>query len=389
MDANHSESEHAEAMEDHIQQLEALGALAGGVAHDFNNLFTVIGGNLEILLSDLALESPLRRYVEASIEAAESGSVLTEQLVTLTRHKPLRPNHVDVHGLLQRSRTLLQTSVGRLNTVSLSSTASACVAYVDPGQLRAALLNLTVNARDAMPDGGRVEVRTSRVAAPGSSDANEDEVLIEIVDSGVGMAPDVLRQATKPFFTTKREGQGSGLGLSTVADFAERSGGRLEVASSNNEGTAVRLYLPAGDPSDIDGRPQTLPRSDRGGGTERLLIVENETAVREMVAQYLSDLGYDVLEAVDGDTALSIFDCGEAIDLALVDIRLNGSPQGDELIAELRERCSKLVLIAMSGDQRVKLADPSVQIVPKPFRLRALAGQLRRALDAAQSADES
>ncbi len=360
-----------------IRQLEALGALTGGVAHDFTNLLTVISGNLELIL-DSADDAPrLRRHAEAAMQAADDGSVLTEQLVALTRHKPIRPTHVDVHALLQSSRPLLETSVGRACTLALASTCETCVAYVDPAQLRAAILNLTVNARDAMPGGGRVELRTG--------DAGDGLVAIEVEDDGVGMTPEVLAAATKPFFTTKGEGRGTGLGLSTAYDFAERSGGRLEIASTPGEGTLVRLLLPAGDAEAIQDEPRTLPRTDRGGGGERILLVENDSGVRDLIAGYLHDLGYDVLEAVDGATALSIFDCSETIDLVLVDLRLDGDPQGNELVEELKRHCDPVTVVAMTADGRAKLSDPAVPLVRKPFRLRDLAAVVHEALAARAS----
>jgi CheY-like chemotaxis protein len=367
--------------EERVQQLDALGALVGTVAHDFNNVITVIAGNLEILLDDLAEESPLRPFAEAALEAADDGGALTEQLITLTRHKPLRPAHVDVHALLQRCRPLLQASVGARGSIALASTAPTCIAYVDPGQLRAALLNLTVNARDAMKEGGRVRIITGRVDRTEPDGTVVRLIAIEVGDEGTGMPPTVVEQATKPFFTTKGEGEGTGLGLAMVADFVERSKGALAIESEVDVGTTVRLYLPEGDNARIDGRPQSLPRADRGGGSERLLVVENDAAVRAMIARYLTDLGYDVLEAVDDATALSISDCSDGIDLVLVDVPLAAAGRGGDLVRTLRERRPGCPLVAMAGGRNLQEFDPEVVVIAKPFRLRDLARRVRQALD--------
>ena len=363
-----------------IRQLEALGALTGGVAHDFANLLTVITGNLEIALDRLEPEARARRNVEAALQAVDDGSALTEQLVTLTRHKPVRPVDLDVHDLLQRCRPLLETSVGRACSVALASTASSCVAHADPTQLRAAILNLMVNARDAMPKGGRVEVRTGGIEPPGGGEP--DRIAIEVIDAGTGMAPEVLANATKPFFTTKGPGRGTGLGLSTAADFAERSGGWLELASTPGEGTRAKLVLPSGDPARIEGRLRSLPRADRGGGAERLLVVEQESSVRELIAGYLRDLGYDVMEAVDDVTALSIADCSEAIDLVVVDVGHDGQLAGNELVHRLRTLCAPVAIVAMTADSRVRIAAADVPLIRKPFRLSDVAACVRATLGA-------
>jgi PAS domain S-box-containing protein len=355
------------------QKMEAVGRLAGGVAHDFNNLLTVINGNSEFVLADLGADDPKRELLDEIREAGERGAGLTHQLLALCRKQVLQPRVVDLETLLRDLRQLLRRVIGEDIEVSLVDTAHLAPVKVDPGQFVQAILNLAVNARDAMPDGGRITIETRNA---------DRDVLVLVSDSGHGMDEATRARIFEPFFTTKEPGRGTGLGLAMVHGFVEQSGGKIEVRSEVGRGTTFAIRLPCTDEAPVSARS---PSQQSPSGTETVLLVEDEDAVRTFSKRVLQARGYKVLDARDGADAVSVSRGYPApINILVTDVvmpRMNGHDLGDVLARERPEM--RILYISGYTEEPARSAEPSMAFLPKPFRPSDLARKVRDVLDAA------
>lgn len=373
------------------QKMEAIGQLTGGVAHDFNNLLTVILGNLDTLSQELPLEQVRwRRRVDHALRAAERASGLTQQLLAFARRQPLRPKPVDINRLLTGWTELIRRMLPENIHIRRIDDDGAGIAEVDANQLESALLNLIVNARDAMPGGGTLTIETSTVAL-----THEDTrlvpdlpagsyVLIFISDTGTGMTQEVLDRAFDPFFTTKPIGQGTGLGLSQVFGFVKQSGGHIKIYSRPGHGTTVKIYLPQVDTADerrprtADAAPAHEPRH------ETILVVEDNDSVRSFTTDTLREFGFTVIEAVDASEALKILDRNRNVDLLFTDIGLPGL-NGRELAATVQRRYPKVRLLYTSGYAQMPSPTSSdvlmdIPLLSKPFTRIQLCDRIVQAL---------
>ncbi len=370
------------------QKLQAIGKLTGGVAHDFNNLLAVISGNLELADDVLAGgNEAVRKLLAPARRAAERGSTLTRSLLSFARQQPLHPQVMDLNALARDTTELLRRTLPPNIDIAFVGGAGLWSCEVDAGQLQNALLNLVVNARDAMPDGGRLTIATGN-AQIGEDAAAQSElspgryVTLAVSDTGLGMPPDVVERAFEPFFTTKAAGEGTGLGLSMVYGFAKQSGGYVVIASEVGTGTTVRLYLPrwtgqAQKAAPPEGTAATLPQT--------VLLVEDDADMRLIAGTMLRSLGHSVLEAANGAKALEIAAARGDISLLLTDIVLAGSMNGRRLAQEVRRQRPGIRILYMSGyteDAIVRQGrlEPGVHFIQKPFRKIDLAAKLREAL---------
>ncbi|MBK8160408.1 MAG: response regulator [Rhodospirillaceae bacterium] len=371
------------------QKMEAIGQLTGGIAHDFNNLLTVVLGNAEMLAERLDADRQLKGLAEMTVKAALRGAELTSRLLAFARRQPLDPKATDVNQLIEGMDGLLRRTLGEQIDITRVPQADLWPALVDQGQLENALLNLCINARDAMKEGGRLTLETSNVTfAPdnkvGGEGAVGEYVMIAVSDSGTGMDSATLERAFEPFFTTKELGRGSGLGLSMVYGFVKQSLGHVLLYSEPGHGTSVKLYLPRA----IGAASQTgrdLPASVRGG-SENILLVEDDALVRDHVARQLGDLGYQVVAVASGAEALATLSSGTACDLLFTDIVMPGGMDGQQLAASVAQQWPALPILFTSGytEQAVKLQGRLAQgshFLAKPFRHQELAAKLRSILD--------
>ncbi|MCC2611810.1 hybrid sensor histidine kinase/response regulator [Neorhizobium petrolearium] len=375
------------------QKMEAIGQLTGGLAHDFNNLLTVIGGNLEMIENKLSDEKLLALLHEAQ-DAAEDGAKLTGQLLAFGRRQPLNPKLVDVGQLVTGFSDLLRRSLGETIEFRTVVTGASNEALVDASQLQNALLNLALNARDAMPRGGKLTIDISRVkldvdyAQMYPHMRTGDYVLISVTDTGTGMTPEVKEKAFEPFFTTKGVGSGTGLGLSMVYGFAKQSGGNIQLYSEPGQGTSVRLFLPAAQKVDAKMSEEVATASRAAaipGGTEKILVVEDDPRVRRVAVSRLIDFGYQVVEAANGEEALDRLAQNDDIALLFTDIVMPGGMTGDELAAEVRARRPNIRVLFTSGYAEPAIAGrelaQSGSWLKKPYTARELATRLRQLLD--------
>jgi PAS domain S-box-containing protein len=358
------------------RKMEAVGQLTGGVAHDFNNLLTVVLGNID-MLSRKAEEAPQRaRRIDAMRQAAEKGRDLTRQLLAFSRRQHLSPVTLDVNALIDGFASLMRQAVGEAVTLELALSKKPLCANVDPTQLETALLNLAVNARDAMPDGGTLTIATRTVGG---------QVAIEVRDTGVGMSPEVRDRVFEPFFTTKDVGKGSGLGLSQVYGFVRQSDGHVEIESAVGEGATVRLLLPASSEAAPERRTTQVP-PETVGGTERLLVVEDDPAVLELTVEMLTSLGYQVTTATHAAEALTVLRGEEPIDLLFSDIVMPGGASGVSLAREAQTLRPEMQILLTSGfvGDGANLAEHEFPLIDKPYEAAALAARVREMLDQAR-----
>jgi PAS domain S-box-containing protein len=372
------------------QRLESVGQLTGGIAHDFNNLLTVIIGNAEMLAVRLENDDTMRPLAELTLAAAERGADLTHRLLAFARRQPLEPKTVDVNLLLGNMDALLRRTLGEQIELRWVGAKRLCKAFVDGSQLEGAILNLCINARDAMPKGGHITVETANVTLDSAYAEKHLEVtpgeyvMVAVSDNGSGMMPDVVARAFEPFFTTKGQGQGSGLGLSMVHGFVKQSGGHVKIYTEVGHGTTVKLYLPRA----RDGAPVALQEKDGPviGGTERILVVEDDEHVREYAAGQLKGLGYKITVARDGNEALSILKQNASFDLLFTDVVMPGGLKGPELAAEARKLNPALRVLYTSGYTENAIVhhgrvDPGIHLLNKPYRRHDLALRIRRVLE--------
>jgi PAS domain S-box-containing protein len=372
------------------QKMEALGQMTGGLAHDLNNLLTVVVVNLELVARRLKDESQKHRISQA-IEAASSGTELAGRMLAFARRQVLRPKVVNLSGLVEEFLVMVRRALGETIETRLDLAADVAPVVVDRGALEAALLNLAINARDAMPEGGTLTISvTNTVFDQGSANKRPEimpgpYVTLTVSDTGLGMAPEVLARAFEPFFTTKDVGKGTGLGLSMVYGFVKQSSGFVYIDSEKGRGTTVRLHFPSAEaevilpPVDL-AKPAGLP-----DGNETVLVVEDAAAVRTATSSLLESLGYRVLQADDGRSALELADKHLEIDLVLSDVIMPGGMKGPDLARHLLKRRPNLKLLYMSGyaddaNFRDGTFEPYAALITKPFRSEELARRVREVL---------
>jgi PAS domain S-box-containing protein len=372
------------------QRLEALGQLTGGIAHDFNNLLTVIIGNSEALAQELG-EGDLGELAGLILSTGERAADLTGRLLTFARKQSLIPRSVKVGDLVDGLLPLLRRAIPDTIELKLSARFSSRAVYADPAQLEMVLLNLVLNARDALPSGGRIDISSENVVvSPNSGQHAELQpgkyVMLCLCDNGIGMSHDTVEKAFDPFFTTKGPGQGSGLGLSMVYGFARQSGGHVELTSRLGKGTTVRLYLPATTKSSPEAEAAGEAPDNRGAG-ETVLIAEDDAMVRKYVTSQVSSLGYQTIAMPDGRSALELLRTDTEVDLLFTDIAMDGGMDGIELAVQARTMRPDLPILFTSGhaEQHLdRLAAIEALLLRKPYRKKELADNLRKALSLAE-----
>lgn len=359
------------------RKMEAVGQLTGGVAHDFNNLLTVVLGNIDMLARRQEEEARRARRIDAIRQAAERGRDLTRQLLAFSRRQHLSPVVLDVNALIRDFAPLMRQAVGEAVTLDLDLQDEPLTTHVDPTQLETALLNLAVNARDAMPEGGRLTI----ASRPLPAEAGPGLVLIEVRDTGVGMSPEVRERVFEPFFTTKEVGKGSGLGLSQVYGFVRQSDGEVQVESEPGAGTVFRLLLPASrkraEPR-VEERPKAVV-----GGTERILVVEDDATVLALTLDVLTGLGYQVTSATHAAEALQVLQSDAAIDVLFTDVVMPGGVSGVSLARTARELRPGLKILLTSGfvGESQVLDGAEFPLLDKPYETAVMASMLRKLLD--------
>jgi PAS domain S-box-containing protein len=391
-----TERKAAERQLQQAQKMDAIGQLTGGVAHDFNNLLTVILSNADSLAEALAGDDDLHGLAEMTRMAAERGAELTNSLLAFARRQALEPRSVDVNRLVVGMDSLMRRSLGEEIEIELVQGAGLWQATVDPVQLETALLNLALNARDAMTQGGRLTIETgnSHIDA-GYSEANDEVtpgqyVLLCVSDTGTGMNPDVIACAFDPFFSTKEVGKGTGLGLSMVYGFVKQSGGHIKIYSEVGHGTAFKIYLPRSVEAEAAIEPQRARKSDPTG-TETILAVEDDDLVRAHAERVLRTLGYNVLIASNGPQALSVLQSDTQIDLLFTDVVMPGGLGGRQLAEKALVLRPALKVLFTSGYTENAIVhhgrlDPGVHLLRKPYRKAELALKLRQLLGPEPSA---
>jgi PAS domain S-box-containing protein len=388
------------AAEEHlrqVQKMEGVGQLTGGVAHDFNNLLTVIIGNLDALQRHLREPvtdgERLKRSAENAMRGARRAESLTQRLLAFSRQQPLEPRPVDVGRLVVGMSDMLRRSLGEQIAIETALSGGLWQAEVDPNQLEVAILNLALNARDAMPNGGRLTLETANVFLDHAYAAGQSEVVpgqyvqLAVSDSGEGMTPNVQARAFDPFFTTKDVGQGTGLGLSQVYGFVKQSRGHVKIYSELGEGTTIKIYLPRLHSEQPIESEQAEPAPVRGQSHETILVVEDDEDVRASTTEMLRELGYTILEAANARSGLLQLDGHPEIRLLFTDVGLPGGMNGRQLADEARRRRSNLKVLFASGYARNAIVhdgrlDPGVELITKPFTQDVLAARVRDILDA-------
>jgi PAS domain S-box-containing protein len=372
-----------------LQRLDAVGRLTGGVAHDFNNLLAIIQGNSELLRSQLEDGSAAAEMSDDVIGAAERGAELVRRLLAFARMQHLEPEPVDLNIRLPNILGLLERSLGENVTVQIKPAKRLWRAIVDPTQVDDALVNLAINARDAMPDGGTLTIETRNVSLDEDYSAHHvevtagDYVMLAVSDTGTGMPPDVIARAFEPFFTTKEEGKGTGLGLSQVFGWIKQSGGHIKIYSEVGYGTTVKLYLPRakGRSTEKEAEAETTTPT----GDETIFVVEDNPKVRITVIRQLAGLGYKTVEAESGDRALELVEEGLAFDLLLTDVVMPGGITGYQLADQLRARRPGLRVLFTSGYTELAASDGhstrNDPLLSKPYRKQDLGRMVRAVLD--------
>jgi two-component system NtrC family sensor kinase len=380
------------------QKMDAIGRLTGGIAHDFNNLLTAIIGNVDLALRRLEGQDRIRVWLGNCRQAADRATALVHRMLAFSRQHPLEVKAVDINRLVQGMSDLLRRTIGETVTIETVLAGGLWKTAVDPNQLENAILNLAVNSRDAMPDGGRLTIETAnchldeRYAETASEDVRPGQyTMVAVTDSGHGMSRDVISRAFDPFFTTKPAGAGTGLGLSMVYGFAKQSGGHIGVYSEVGEGTTIKLYFPrlaeqSSVPSWIVEQPAApAPSPD---GSESILVVEDDEQVNRFAAEALEERGYRVMTAPDGPAALRLLEqtADTPIDLLLTDVVLPHGMNGRQLAEEVLRRRPGVKVLYITGYTRNAIIhhgrlDPDIELLTKPFTAEALARKLRQILD--------
>ena len=380
----------------HSQKMEAIGNLTGSIAHDFNNLLHVISGNLHLLKRDVGGNAAAERRVQIALDGVSRSAKLSSQLLAFGRRQPLSPKVINLGRFIRDMEDIIRRAVGEGIAVETVIGGALWNTLVDPGNVENALLNMAINARDAMDGQGRLIIEAANVvldsdyAAAHDGVTSGEYVMVAVSDTGAGMSTEVIEQAFEPFFTTKPEGRGTGLGLSMVYGFVRQSGGHIHIESEVGRGSTIKFYLPRSMQSE-----DALAQADAApvtGGSEMILVAEDDEHVRETVVAMLSDLGYRVLKAKDAQSALSIIESGMPVDLLFTDVIMPGALKSTELARKARERMPNLAVLFTSGysqDAFVGDLRESVELLSKPYSREALARKLRHMLaDAARRSSQ-
>ncbi|AOK08204.1 response regulator [Burkholderia sp. AU28942] len=377
----------------HAQKMEAIGSLTGGIAHDFNNVLQVISGNLQILAVELGERASAQPRIESANNAVRRGAQLASHLLAFARRQPLSPTVLNPRQLIDGMNEMLHRALGESVRIVPALAADVGNVLADRHQLENALLNLAINARDAMRGDGTLTIAAYNGVAPAPAAGVRraplppgDYVTFEVTDTGTGMTADVLERVFEPFFTTKADGEGTGLGLSMVFGFVKQSGGHTSIDSTPGQGTTVRLTFPRCHDTYAE-EPPRVPQHDPVRGRETILVVEDDADVRLTVVDMLAQLGYKVLTASDGEAALRMLDSGTPIDLLFTDVIMPGRIKGSELARRAALRSPPLPVLFTSGYTRDEIfhsgrLDPGVMLLGKPYRRDELAARIRAVLDA-------
>jgi PAS domain S-box-containing protein len=377
------------------QKMEAIGQLTGGMAHDFNNLLTIITGNLELLKSKLPIDAKNEKRIDEAIEASRKGADLTRRLLAFARKQDLEPRETAINALVLGMQDLMQRTLGEHIELNVTTMSGEPHALIDPSQLESAILNLAINARDAMPHGGKLTIETSAAyldqfySAKNPDVVSGEYILVAVSDNGTGMAPEVAERIFQPFFTTKEQGKGSGLGLAMVYGFIKQSGGHIQVYSEVGHGTSFKMYLPAR--KGAVQSPELVEDSSTSEVPKRrikILVVEDQEAVRAVACSFLEDFGYDIIEAGDGFEALSRLQEHDDIDLMFSDVVMPGGMNGFDLAQAAQSMNPALKVIHTSGYPKgamVHQDEPRFKegmIIMKPYRREDLQKIIADALNA-------
>ncbi|MEJ7934375.1 CHASE3 domain-containing protein [Sphingobium sp. AN558] len=396
-----TEREAAEAQMRQMQKMESIGQLTGGIAHDFNNMLAIVIGSLDMARRRLTPGGDPRIVtgIDNAAEGAQRAAQLTARLLAFSRQQPLDPQPTDVNKLVGGMSELLRRTIGEGVRVETVLAGGLWRASIDAGQLESAIINLCVNARDAMPGGGRLTIETANAHLDDAYAATHNEVsagqyvVVSVSDSGTGMPPDVVDRAFDPFFTTKGVGKGTGLGLSQVFGFVKQSNGHVKIYSEPGQGTIIKVYLPRhyGEEAGIGYSTPTVASLPRAQGEEIILVVEDEDRVRHMSVDALRELGYTIVQASDGEQALGLLTIQPRIDLLFTDVIMPGIT-GKVLADRAREGRPDLKVLYTTGYTRNAIVhngmlDPGVAFLAKPFTLDQLAIKVRQVLDEAQVSD--
>ncbi|MGA9824046.1 MAG: ATP-binding protein, partial [Methylocystis sp.] len=392
-----SEAERRERLEGQLRQaqkMEAIGQLTGGIAHDFNNMLAVVLANLNLLKRQIARgETEVQRFIDGAAEGADRAAHLTQRLLAFARQQPLAPQSIDANKFVSGMSEILRGSLGQEIEVETILAGGLWRTHVDGNQLESVLLNLAVNARDAMPTGGKLTIETANAdldetyvrehvgLAPGQY------VLIAVTDTGSGMPLEVIAKAFDPFFTTKATGKGTGLGLSQAYGFVKQSGGHIKIYSEMGHGTTIKIYLPRfhGETVPVATQPRLKLQTDLGRSEELILVVEDEERMRLVVEEAFRELGYQVIVAEDGKKALALLDANPGVSLLFTDVVMP-EMSGRELAKEALSRRPDLKVVYTTGFSRNAvihngILDPDVNFLPKPFTVENLARKVRSVLD--------
>jgi signal transduction histidine kinase len=387
-----SRREEAESQLRQAQKLDAIGQLTGGIAHDFNNMLGVIGGSLDMMQSRFERgDFKVERFMEAALKATERAAALTHRLLAFARQQPLTPRPIDANRMIANMSDLLRSTIGEHINIEVISAGGLWITSADAHQLESAILNIAINARDAMPEGGRLTIETANAYLDDAYAQQHSEiqpgqfVMIAISDTGGGMKPDVMQRAFDPFFTTKPAGKGTGLGLSQVYGFVKQSRGHIKLYSEIGTGTTVKIYLPRHFGIDKEAKP-ALPQPNRTGEPgEVILVVEDDPLMRRVATESLRELGYTVLDSENGADALAILDCRPDIKLLFTDVvmpEINGKKLADEAVSR-RPQIKVLYTTGYTHNAVVHggVLDSGVHLLTKPYTLEQLANKLRVVLD--------
>lgn len=384
-----AERRQAEASLAQSQKMETIGQLTGGVAHDFNNLLQVVAGNLQLIARDVATNERAQTRISKAMAGVTRGAKLASQLLAFGRRQALEPKVVNVTLFVRDMDDMLRRAIGEGIEIETIVEGGLWNTFVDPSQIENALLNLAINARDAMEGQGRLTIELGNASLDDDYARTHSEVIagqyvmLAVSDTGTGIAPDIIEKVFDPFFSTKEEGKGSGLGLSMVYGFVKQSGGHIKIYSELGEGTTIKLYFPRSiDNEDVE---VALGSGPATGGSETVLVVEDDDAVRATVVEMLSDLGYGVLKAIDAASALSVIESGIQIDLLFTDVVMPGRLKSAKLARMARERQPEIAVLFTSGYTENSIIhggrlDAGVELLSKPYSRDALARKFRHVL---------
>ncbi|MEO8668353.1 MAG: ATP-binding protein [Bauldia sp.] len=372
--------------------MEAVGQLTGGLAHDFNNLLAIVIGSLDLLVSRIANDEEALTLAKNALSASLRGAELTRKLLAFSRRQTLGSTAVDVNDLVRGMTALLRRSLGENIEIEMATSNELWPVDTDPTQLESALINLAINARDAMPGGGRLTIETAnrhldeQYAARFPELTAGDYVMMAVTDTGTGIPKDILGRVIEPFFTTKEVGKGSGLGLSMIFGFTKQSRGHMNIYSEEGQGTTVRLYLPRGKNEPVPADESIQQTTEWPGHGELILVVDDNDLVRQIVTTQMVELGYRALECADAASALELVEANPQINLLFTDVVMPGGMTGVQLAEAVKRVRPKLPILYTSGFTEASLTNGTLKAVAredllsKPYRKHELAKKLREAL---------